>query len=62
MKQIENRIFNPTWISKYSLGYDQQECLINLLRCPDNTFPIFWGKYKKTVLNHVKPPFPRHNE
>lgn len=62
MKQIENRIFKPTWISKYSLGYDQQECLINLLRCPDNTFPIFWGKYKKTVLNHVKPPFPRHNE
>lgn len=60
MQDIEQRAFNTTWLKEYSFGHNQQECLINLLRCPDNTFPIFWGTYKKSILETVKPPFPRY--
>ncbi len=33
--------------SHFSLGYNQSEALITMLRTPDNTFPIFWKTYKK---------------
>ncbi|MBF8456893.1 hypothetical protein IV494_06820 [Kaistella sp. G5-32] len=32
--------------SHFSLGYNRTEALITLSRTPDNTFPIFWKKYK----------------
>lgn len=59
MKTIENRIFLS--IKQYSLGFQESESLITLLRTPDNTFPIFWNsKYKaKTDLT---PPFPRYEK
>ncbi|POR16918.1 hypothetical protein BWK58_15185, partial [Flavobacterium columnare] len=58
MKNIENRIFSS--IIDYSLGFKESESLITLLRAPDNTFPIFWKNYKKTI--NLKPPFPRNYE
>ena len=33
--------------SFFSLGYNDSEALVTLLRTPDNTFPIFWKEYKK---------------
>ncbi|USD26229.1 hypothetical protein [Flagellimonas marinaquae] len=33
--------------SHFSLGYNGCEALITLARTPDNTFPIFWKKYRK---------------
>ena len=33
--------------SHYSLGYNESEALITLMRTPDNTFPIFWKTYRK---------------
>lgn len=60
MSNIENRIFKLNWLTKYSFGYNQQECLISMLRCPDNTFPIFWGKYKKAIYKKSQSPFLRH--
>ena len=58
MKRIENRIFSS--IGNYSLGFKQSESLLTLLRTPDNTFPIFWNKYKKRIK--LKPPFPRYEK
>ena len=58
MRNIENKIFSS--IGDYSLGFEESESLITLLRTPDNTFPIFWNNYKKTV--NLKPPFPRNYE
>ena len=58
MKKIENRIFNN--IREFSLGFQESESLITLLRTPDNTFPIFWNSYKKTIK--LKPPFPRYEK
>ena len=58
MKQIEKKLFLN--IKKYSLGFNQSESLITLLRTPDTTFPIFWHEYKKRIK--LKPPFPRHEK
>lgn len=58
MKRIENRVFSR--IDIYSLGFQQSESLLTLLRTPDNTFPIFWNKYKKRI--NLKPPFPRYEK
>jgi hypothetical protein len=33
--------------SHFSLGYNQSEALITMIRTPDNTFPIFWKKHRK---------------
>ncbi len=43
MLKMEKRI--PA-ASFFSLGYNRCEALITLARTPDNTFPIFWKKYK----------------
>lgn len=58
MKKIEDRIFFN--IKEYSLGFQESESLITLLRTPDNTFPIFWNKYKKNI--NLTPPFPRYEK
>lgn len=58
MKKIENRVFFG--IRQYSLGFQESESLISLLRTPDNTFPIFWNKYKKNI--DLTPPFPRYEK
>ncbi len=58
MKKIENRIFFG--IKQYSLGFKESESLITLLRTPDNTFPIFWNKYKEKI--GLTPPFPRYEK
>ena len=42
-----------------SLGYNQSEALITLLRTPDNTFPIFWKDHRKKGKK-FKAPFPRY--
>ena len=41
----------------FSLGYEESEGLVTMLRTPDNTFPIFWHEYKKST--GLYPPFPR---
>lgn len=58
MKKIEDKIFSS--IDSYSLGFKESESLITLLRTPDNTFPIFWKNYKRSI--NLKPPFPRNYE
>ncbi len=58
MKRIEGKFFSN--INDYSLGYKESECLISLLRTPDNTFPLFWKNYKKRVK--LNPPFPRYEK
>lgn len=58
MRNIEKRIFSN--IHEYSLGYNESESLIALLRTPDNTFPIFWNTYKKKIKHN--PPFPRYEK
>ncbi len=54
MEQIEELI--PQ--NKCKFGYNQSEALITLIRTPNNTFPIFWKKYKKNQIEYT-PPFPR---
>lgn len=58
MKRIEKRIF--LGMDEYSLGFQQSESLLALLRTPDNTFPIFWSKYKSRIK--LTPPFPRYEK
>ena len=56
MQLIERKLkFN----SKFSLGYEQSEALISLIRTPNNTFPIFWHEYADDNT-FKKAPFPRH--
>lgn len=42
MKEIEKYIESKS----YSFGYKKAEMLITLLRTPNNTFPVFWDKYR----------------
>ena len=56
MLSLEKRLFNICY-KQFSFGYNNSESLITLLRTPDNTFPLFWHKYKKSLKIH--PPFPR---
>ncbi|MCH3885448.1 phosphoribosyltransferase-like protein [Tenacibaculum aquimarinum] len=58
MKNIEQKLFLN--IKNYSLGYNESESLITLLRTPDTTFPLFWHEYKGRIK--LKPPFPRHEK
>lgn len=58
MRQIESKLY--IGLKDYSLGYKESECLISLLRTPDNTFPIFWKTYKKRIK--INPPFPRYEK
>ena len=54
MLKLETRLISGR---NFSLGYEQSEGLVTMLRTPDNTFPIFWHEYKKSTNLH--PPFPR---
>lgn len=40
MDQIEARI--PNFDKKYKYGYNESEALVSMIRCPNNTFPIYW--------------------
>lgn len=55
MKEIERLIPG----NHFSLGYNQSEGLITLMRTPDNTFPIFWKEYKKNNQKY-EAPFSRY--
>lgn len=44
--------------SMFSLGFNNSEALITLMRTPDNTFPIFWKQYTANGKKFT-PPFPR---
>ncbi|MGE8533008.1 MAG: hypothetical protein ACN6OJ_00310 [Chryseobacterium sp.] len=56
MKLIERKLkFN----SKFSLGYEESEALLSLIKTPNNTFPIFWHEYYDHNLVK-KAPFPRY--
>ncbi|MDH2208670.1 phosphoribosyltransferase [Empedobacter sp. GD03644] len=59
MRAIEKRIFNIGY-NQFSLGFNESESLISLARTPDNTFPIFWRKYKKKI--NINPPFSRNEK
>ena len=54
MLSIEKMI---TTGSFFSLGYNDSEALVTLLRTPDNTFPIFWKEYKKNGKKFQGPFF-----
>lgn len=56
MRNIEKKLkLNP----KYSLGFQESESLITLIRTPNNTFPIFWDDYE-IKGKRKKAPFPRY--
>lgn len=56
MRTIEKKLkLNP----KYSLGFEESESLITLIRTPNNTFPIFWDDYE-IKGEKKKAPFPRY--
>jgi len=56
MKLMERKL---KFKSKFSLGFEESEALLSLIRTPNNTFPIFWHEYydKETIQ---KAPFPRY--
>ncbi|RKN83237.1 phosphoribosyltransferase [Ulvibacterium marinum] len=55
MKLMERKLkFKP----KFSLGFEESEALLSLIRTPNNTFPIFWHEYYYRETLH-KAPFPR---
>lgn len=56
MKLIEKFIPGD---KNFSLGWDQSEGIITLKRTPDNTFPIFWRKFKKNG-KYFDAPFSRN--
>ena len=56
MEEIESMIQG----NHYKFGYNNSEALITMVRTPDNTFPIFWKKYKKNNKIFL-PPFIRYN-
>lgn len=56
MLRLEQRAQVP---HKYEFGFGGSEALVKMIRCPNNTFPIFWytdGKNRSTW----PAPFPRH--
>jgi hypothetical protein len=56
MREIERHIPGAT---SYSLGYNETEALVTMMRTPDNTFPIFWKKFRKNG-QYVDAPFSRN--
>lgn len=55
MEGIE-RIIKPS--IGYNFGYRKSEALVTMIRTPDNTFPVFWKKYKIKSSEFI-PPFLR---
>jgi hypothetical protein len=58
MRKIEGHIPGA---KSFSLGYNETEALITMMRTPDNTFPIFWKKFRKDG-QYIEAPFARHEE
>ena len=42
----------------YRRGFKESEALVCMLRCPNNTFPVFWST-KKVSGESWPAPFPR---
>jgi len=40
MQSIERRIKGLE--EKFKFGYEGSEALVSMIRCPNNTFPIYW--------------------
>ena len=40
MDAIESKI--PSFNNTYHYGYNRSEALVSMIRCPNNTFPIYW--------------------
>jgi hypothetical protein len=55
MKEIE-KLVKP---GSFSFGYKASEALVTMIRTPNNTFPIFWKKYKIKKEQFI-PPFIRN--
>jgi len=58
MREIERNIPGSKPVS---LGYNETEALITMARTPDNTFPIFWKKFRKEG-KYFDAPFARYDE
>jgi len=58
MREIERHIPGSKSVS---LGYNETEALITMARTPDNTFPVFWKKFKKEG-KYFDAPFSRFDE
>jgi hypothetical protein len=58
MLEIERHVLGA---KPYSLGFVETEALITLMRTPDNTFPVFWRRFKKNG-NLIDAPFARYEE
>jgi hypothetical protein len=44
MREIERHVPGA---KSFSLGYNETEALITMMRTPDNTFPVFWKRFRK---------------
>lgn len=40
MDEIESKI--PDFNNTYQYGFNRSEALVSMIRCPNNTFPIYW--------------------
>jgi len=58
MKEIEKNIPGAR---PFSLGYNETEALITMMRTPDNTFPVFWKRFRKNG-KIIEAPFARLEE
>lgn len=55
MEEIE-KIIKPNL--GYEFGWRKSEALVTMIRTPDNTFPVFWQRYKVRGTEFI-PPFLR---
>ena len=53
MKQIEIPILKDKY-ERYHCGYAQSEALVSMIRCPNNTFPIYWFFSEKSPYARFK--------
>jgi hypothetical protein len=58
MKAIEGHIPGA---KSFSLGYNQTEALVTMMRTPDNTFPVFWKRFRKDG-QYFEAPFARYED
>lgn len=55
---MQNLEKNVEMNQQYSLGYEQSEATVSMIRTPNNTFPVFWNNFRRGKTA-VKPVFPR---
>lgn len=58
MREIERHVPGSRSVS---LGYNETEALITMMRTPDNTFPVFWKRFRKDG-KLIEAPFARLEE